>query len=204
MDAADGGRHPDAPTLMDALAVILFVFAWGFAEIRTQARERKRRRPTRARADRGSLVGLYASITVGYSLAFAVSFSPFGRLPGGQPLWLLVGAACIAGGLWIRHRAMATLADSFTYQVGFQADHRLIETGPYRRIRHPGYLGQLLVLLGVGIALASWLSIVGLMVPVLVAFLWRIRVEEEALRREFAGQFDCYAGRTCRLIPGLY
>ena len=60
------------------------------------------------------------------------------------------------------------------------------------------------MLLGVGIVLVDWLSIVGLMVPVLTAFLWRIRVEEEALRREFAGQFDSYAGRTCRLIPGLY
>ena len=99
---------------------------------------------------------------------------------------------------------MATLATSFTYQVWIQAGHHLIEAGLYRRIRHPGYLGQLLVLLGVGIALANWLSIIGLMVPVLAAFLWRIRVEEEALRREFAGQFDCYAGRTCRLIPGLY
>ena len=59
-------------------------------------------------------------------------------------------------------------------------------------------------MLGVGIALANWLSIVGLLVPVLAALLWRIRVEEEALRREFAGQFDSYAGRTCRLIPGLY
>jgi protein-S-isoprenylcysteine O-methyltransferase len=189
---------------MDKVAVILFVVAWGFAEVRSQARERKRRRDPAASADRGSLVALYASITVGYSLAFAASFSPFGGLPGGQPSWLVVGMACIAGGLWIRHRAMATLAAYFTYQVEIQADHRLIETGPYRRIRHPGYLGQLLVLLGVGVALANWLSIVGLMVPVLAAFLWRIRVEEDALRTEFAGQFERYAARTRRLIPGLY
>ena len=38
---------------------------------------------------------------------------------------------------------MATLGAYFTYQVKIQTDHRLIETGPYRRIRHPGYLGQL-------------------------------------------------------------
>ena len=132
-----------------------------------------------------------------------MSFAPFGRLPGEQPLWLLVGAACIAGAS-IRHSAVATLAAYFTYQVEIQTDHRLIETGPYRRIRHPGYLGGLLVLLGVGIATANWLAIVGLMVPVLAAFLWRIRVEEEALRGEFGRQFDSYAGRTCRLVPGLY
>ena len=188
---------------MDKLTVILFVVAWGFAEVRTQARERKRRGNSPAPADRGSLIALYASITVGYSLAFAASFSPFGRLPGGQPLWLLAGAACMAG-LWIRRGAMATLATYFTYQVSIQAGHHLIEAGPYRRIRHPGYLGQLLVLLGVGVALANWLSIAGLMVPVLAAFLWRIRVEEQALRGEFSGQFDSYAARTSRLIPGVF
>jgi len=189
---------------MDKLLVIVFSYAWFGVEAYNQIQQRKRRDRTAAPADRGSLVLLYVCIAIGYSVAIAVSFAPVGRLPGGQPFWLLVGAACIAGGLWIRHRAMATLADSFTCHVEFQADHRLIETGPYRRIRHPGYLGQLLVLLGVGIALASWLSIVGLMVPVLVAFLWRIRVEEEALRGEFAERFDSYATRTWRLIPGLY
>ena len=189
---------------MDKVVVILFVFAWGFAEVRTQANERTRRRGSPAPADRGSLIALYAAITVGYSLAFAASFSPFGRLPGGQPLWLLAGAACIAGGLWIRRSAMATLATSFTYQVWIQAGHHLIEAGLYRRIRHPGYLGQLLVLLGVSVALANWLSIAGLMVPVLAAFLWRIRVEEQALRGEFSGQFDSYAARTSRLIPGVF
>ncbi len=190
--------------LMDKLLVIVFSYAWFGVEVYNQIQQRKRRDRTAAPADRGSLVLLYVCIAIGYSVAIAVSFAPFGRLPGGQPFWLLVGAACIAGGLWIRHSAMATLGAYFSYQVKIPTDHRLIETGPYRRIRHPGYLGQLLVLFGVGIALANGLSVVGLMVPVLAAFLWRIRVEEGALRREFAGQFDSYAGRTCRLIPGLY
>ena len=99
---------------------------------------------------------------------------------------------------------MATLAAYFTYQVEIQADHRLVEEGLYQRIRHPGYLGQLLVFLGVGLALANWLSIVGLLVPVTVGFVWRIRVEEAALRVRFAERFDGYCRRTRRLIPWLY
>ena len=150
----------------------------------------------------GSLALLYVCIGIGYSVAIAVSFAPFGRLPGEQPLWLLVGAACIAGDLDSPQRG--GYPRGLLHLVEIQTDHRLIETGPYRRIRHPGYLGGLLVLLGVGIATANWLAIVGLMVPVLAAFLWRIRVEEEALRGEFGRQFDSYAGRTCRLVPGLY
>ena len=189
---------------MERLVVIAFVFAWGLVEVRAQAGERRGRGGAPAAMDRGSIVAIYAGISIGYGLAFAASFAPFGRLPGGQPFWLLVGAVLVAVGLWIRHQAMATLAASFTYRVEIVPAHRLVETGLYRRVRHPGYLGQLLVLLGVGIALASWLSIVGLMVPVAIAFLWRIHVEEAALRGEFGEAFDAYAHRTRRLIPGVY
>jgi protein-S-isoprenylcysteine O-methyltransferase Ste14 len=189
---------------MDKLVVIFFACAWGGVEIYSQMQERRRRGSAPTPADRGSLIVLYACITVGYSVAFAVSCVPDGRLPVGQPFWLVVGAAFIAGGLWIRRGAMATLAAHFTYQVEIQADHRLVEEGLYRRIRHPGYLGQLLVFLGVGLALANWLSIVGLLVPVLVGFLWRIRVEEAALRARFAERFDNYCRRSRRLIPRLY
>ena len=188
---------------MDKLVVIVFAFAWGGVEVYAQTRLCRRSGGVPTAADRGSLMLLYACITVGYSVAFAVSFSPYGRLPVGQPLWLVVGAAFIAGGLWIRRSAMATLAAHFTYRVDIQADHRLVEEGLYRRIRHPGYLGQLLVFVGIGLALANWLSILGLLVPVMVGFAWRIHVEEAALRARFGERFDDYCLRTRRLVPGL-
>jgi protein-S-isoprenylcysteine O-methyltransferase len=147
---------------------------------------------------------LYVCIAIGYSVAIAVSFAPLGRLPGEQPLWLVAGAALIVCGLWIRHLAMRTLAGFFTYQVEIQDDHRLVETGLYRRVRHPGYLGQLLVLAGVGVALASWLSIAAMIVFAFVAFRRRIGVEEAALQARFAGQYEAYRRRTRRLIPWLY
>ena len=186
---------------MDRLIVIMFVSAWGYAEVRAQARAG--RAPGAATADRGSLLALYLSITLGYGLAFAASYLPVARLPGEQPAFLLVGGVLVAAGLWIRYRAIATLRASFRYRVEFVPGHRLVETGPYGHIRNPGYAGQLLVFLGVAVALASWLSIIGLMVPVAGAFLWRIRVEEAALRDEFGEVFDAYARRTARLVPGL-
>ena len=189
---------------MDKLVVILFACAWGGVEVYSQMRQRRRRGGATTPADRGSLIMLYACITVGYGIAFAMSYSPHGRLPVGQPFWLVVGAAFVAGGLWIRRSAMATLAAYFTYQVEIKADHRLVEEGLYRRIRHPGYLGQLLVFLGIGLALANWLSIVGLLVPVIFGFAWRIRVEEAALRAEFGERFDAYCRRTRPLIPWVY
>ena len=188
---------------MDKIVVLLFAFAWGGVEIHAQMQQRSRRGGVRTHADRRSLLVLYACITVGYSVAFAASFIPYGRFPVGQPFWLVIGAASAAGGLWIRRSAMATLAAYFTYPVEIQADHRLVEEGLYRRIRHPGYLGQVLVFLGIGLALANWLSIVGLLVPVMVGFAWRIHVEETSLRARFGDPFDDYCRRSWRLIPWL-
>ena len=190
--------------LMDKFLVIVFSYAWFGVEAYNQIQQRKRRDRTASPADRGSLVLLYVCIAIGYSVAIAVSFAPFGRLPGEQPLWLIAGAVLIAGGLWIRHLAKRTLATFFTYQVEIQADHQLVETGLYRRIRHPGYLGQLLVFAGVGVALANWLSIAAMIVFTFVAFRWRIGVEEAALQARFADQFEAYRQRSWRLIPWLY
>ena len=117
---------------------------------------------------------------------------------------VLLGLALIVGGLWIRYSAMRTLASFFTYAVEVQEQHRLVETGMYRIVRHPGYLGQLLVFLGIGLALANWISLLGLALPIGLAFSRRIAVEEQALRQHFAGAYEAYARRSWRLIPWLY
>lgn len=189
---------------MDKLLVIVFSYALLGVEVYNQIQQRRRGGGPASPADRGSLALLYVCIAVGYSVAIAVSFAPFGRLPGEQPAWLVAGAALIACGLWIRQLAMRTLARFFTYQVEIQADHRLVEAGLYGRIRHPGYLGQLLVFAGVGVALANWVSIAAMIAFAFVAFRWRISVEEAALRARFPDQYDAYRRRTWRLIPWLY
>ncbi len=99
---------------------------------------------------------------------------------------------------------MQTLAAYFTYQVEIQEKHRLVETGLYRYIRHPGYLGQLLVFLGIGLAMANWITVLGLFLPVFVAFSWRMRVEEAALQARFTGQYEAYRKRSWRLIPWIF
>lgn len=184
--------------------VILFAYAWGGLEIFQQIKQRKTQRNTSPSSDRGSLIVLYVGITLGYCLAIPTSFSPFGRLTWGQPIWQVTGLALIVGGLWIRYSAMRTLASLFTYEVEIQAEHQLVETGLYRWVRHPGYLGQLLVFLGIGLALANWISLLGLALPIGVAFVHRISVEERALQQHFAGAYDVYRRRSWRLIPWVY
>jgi len=182
--------------------VVIFIYAWGGWEISQQIKQRKQNQA--APDDQGSLTLLYVCIGLGYAISIPISFTPYGRMDWGHPYWLVLGILLIVGGLWIRISAMRTLAAYFTYEVGIQAQHQLVQKGLYRYIRHPGYLGQLLVFLGIGFALTNWIAVLGLFLPVLIAFSRRISIEERVLQAHFADQYEEYRKRSWRLLPWLY
>jgi protein-S-isoprenylcysteine O-methyltransferase len=76
-----------------------------------------------------------------------------------------------------------------------------VRRGPYRFVRHPAYAGNLLAALGLGLALANWLSIAALVVLPLLGHLPRIRVEEAALEGALGEQYRAYEAETARLVP---
>jgi protein-S-isoprenylcysteine O-methyltransferase Ste14 len=69
-------------------------------------------------------------------------------------------------------------------------------------IRHPSYAGSLLTILGVLVACANPVSLLGL-IPALVAYGYRIHVEEQVLSRDLGAPYRAYMRRTRRLIPFL-
>ena len=89
--------------------------------------------------------------------------------------------------------------------VRVQSDrgHCVIDVGPYRFVRHPGYLATLFAMFSGGIALGSWLA----MIPVLgfaAIFLRRTLLEDRLLRDELPDYAE-YARRVrWRLIPGIF
>lgn len=80
----------------------------------------------------------------------------------------------------------------------------LVQTGLYRHVRHPAYAGSLLAYLGMGLAVANWISVVLIFFPILLAALYRIRVEEEVLRDTFGQEYADYSIGRKRLLPGIY
>ena len=88
--------------------------------------------------------------------------------------------------------------------VAIAAGHRLIDTGPYRFVRHPSYTGALMAFLGLALCLANWVSLAVMLIPVLLVFLRRMHVEEDALLRALGNQYRDYMQRTKRLIPAVY
>jgi len=110
----------------------------------------------------------------------------------------------IAAGLVLRRLAMRALGDHFTIKVVLRADHRLVESGPYRSIRHPNYTGLVLVMLGTAVVLQSPLALAAVVFVWLPALLLRIKHEEAVLLQHFGDAYRSYTQRTRRLVPGIY
>jgi len=80
----------------------------------------------------------------------------------------------------------------------------LITAGPYRLIRHPGYLSSLLLWLGAGGATTNGIVMALIGIPLVRAYRYRIQAEEALLAAAFPHEYHGYARRTWRLIPYLY
>ena len=122
---------------------------------------------------------------------------------GGTWAPVALGLSIVAAGA-ARIWAVVTLGRFFKITVTIQPDHQVVETGPYRRLRHPSYTGLLLILAGVGVAFGNWLSLLALVALPLVGILIRIRVEEAALLAALGDSYASYSARTDRLIPGVW
>jgi protein-S-isoprenylcysteine O-methyltransferase Ste14 len=79
----------------------------------------------------------------------------------------------------------------------------LVTTGPYRLVRHPLYLGFLMLTSGEALAFASWPAVLALLAGIGPSFLWRAVQEERVLRRTFGERYDLYRRQTRMIIPHL-
>jgi len=77
-------------------------------------------------------------------------------------------------------------------------------SGPYRHIRHPAYLGSLLVWSGAIAASGNAIALVSIVLAMLAAYATRIAHEEQLLRRTVGASYEAYCQRSWRLIPFLY
>src|ERR1700760_3708603 len=89
------------------------------------------------------------SITAGYMV---MTNLPQAGLPA--QTWVTgLAIVMMAVGLAIRWYSIIYLGRFFTVNVAIAADHQLIDSGPYRRIRHPSYTGALLAFIGLGLSM---------------------------------------------------
>ena len=156
------------------------------------------------RVDRFSMLAIVLANWIGITVSITLGFSGAGALGGATIPAQLLGLALFATGIVVRSVAIAQLGPLHTPDVAIQAGHRVVDTGLYRHVRHPSYLGACIAFLGFGLGLGSWLSAVVVLGMALIAYAYRIHVEEKALRDSLGDAYASYQGRTHRLIPGIY
>jgi protein-S-isoprenylcysteine O-methyltransferase Ste14 len=121
------------------------------------------------------------------------------------PLWVvLIGYVLLIGGIAVTTWAQA-VNPFFELGVRIQKErsHRVITSGPYRFVRHPGYIAAIAMFVGIPLALASWWALLpaALAITLLVV---RTSWKDRLLQAELSGYAD-YARRTrYRLLPGFW
>jgi protein-S-isoprenylcysteine O-methyltransferase Ste14 len=187
-----------------AKAVVLLAF---IATVLIRAPHGKRSRSVKVAKSRKGSVEVFL-LTVAWIAFFlpifwiATPWLAFADFPL-YPFPLVAGSLLLALGLWIFHRSHADLGTNWSVTLEIRDSHSLVTTGLYRHVRHPMYSALLLYGLGQMVTVPNW--VVG---PSYVAMLLmcalRVGPEEKLMRDEFNGEYEVYASRTKRLIPGVW
>lgn len=165
---------------------------------------RRSRSRTGTKQDRSTLGMIWLVIAVSIAVGIFVAGNwHAGALPNGR-VFAVVGVTLFALGLILRWWAIITLGRFFTVDVVIEEDHEVVERGPFRVVRHPSYTGVLLAFVGWALTLRNWAAMLVVLVPIFIAFVRRMNVEEEALRGALGEKYAAYMRRTKRLVPGVY
>jgi protein-S-isoprenylcysteine O-methyltransferase Ste14 len=161
----------------------------------------QQRRDEATKSDRGSLRLLITCAAIGIVvLALAPKIAPHAAIHP-APAAYAFGLGLFLAGFGMRRWSEMTLGRYFTFAVMTSANQPVITTGPYRLVRHPGYTGVLLVVLGAGAVSGNWLGLAGWTLLVMLPLLYRIHVEEHALLNTLGDPYRSYAAHHKRLIP---
>jgi len=181
--------------LFAGLALLFFAFL-----IRTLSRASGE---TGAKRDNRSRFGIILQ-SVGIGLA---GFGPpkatlpslgVAGLAGSVAVLVLMG-----GAIGLFAASSRALGRNWSVVARMRRDHELVRQGPYARVRHPIYLGLLLFLLALAVALGHWLNLL-LAIPLfLIGTRIRTRIEDRLLEAQFGDSFRDYARTTPAIIPKL-
>jgi protein-S-isoprenylcysteine O-methyltransferase len=114
-----------------------------------------------------------------------------------------VGYALLLAGMLFAGWARLFLGGNWSSNVALKQGHTLVQSGPYRIVRHPIYTGLLVALLGTAIALGELRCFLGVL---LAAIAWKIKSmsEETLMVQQFGDQYARYREQVKGLVPYLW
>ena len=154
----------------------------------------------------GTRLATVALLVAGAALIFRQT-GPFGRLSGRfvpEREWIKgCGELLVAAGVGLAIWARWHIGQFWSARVTLKEDHRLIQSGPYARVRHPIYTGVLLAMIGSALFVGEWRALLGVAL-VFVTHWLKARREEALLTEQFGTQYQEYRERTGSLVPRLH
>jgi protein-S-isoprenylcysteine O-methyltransferase Ste14 len=163
---------------------------------------------TRATVRRESFVARYGVMlieVVGFTLLFNGDFDigPLGRhfVPRNVPA-AAIGTALTWMGLGVAIWARYHLGQFWSGRITLKEDHRLIQTGPYARLRHPIYTGLDFAAIGTALVIDRWRCVAGVVV-IMAGFVIKGKREEALLAGQFGEAFQEHRKHTGFLLPRL-
>src|ERR1700682_5040116 len=189
-------------TVASLVTFLVVFYFWIGAELWLGSR-RRHLPPGATDHDSGSkwwLIGsVWASVAIGFWTALLL---PGTAIKTGRTVVFIVGLILMLAGMALRWYSIRVLGTSFTCEVSTRPGQAVVQTGPYRWVRHPSYTGGLVTVFGVLLCCCNLASLAALIV-VIAGYAYRIRVEESALANELGQPYQDYMRRTKRLIPFL-
>ncbi len=123
----------------------------------------------------------------------------------GAPIGLnIIGLVLMTCGLLVRLHSMKVLGRRYSTLLFVNKDHALVTKGIYGIIRHPVYLGDIVLFVATGIAVANFVVLLVITVACIPAYLVRIGHEERMMIEHYGGAYLAYRKRTRKLIPFIY
>lgn len=110
----------------------------------------------------------------------------------------------VLGAVGLFDASSRTMGKNWSLVARTREDHQLVRTGPFAVVRHPIYVALFLFMIGMAIAYGHTRNLI-LAVPVYAVATWlRARLEERLLRHRFGADYDAYAARVKRFVPGVF
>lgn len=194
---------PIRPVGLPGLAVIATGFVLFLIALMVA---RRRRRPdageTAQRAPKswgGIVVQMLGIATVGFG-PIDVSLDPLSSaaLVQATTVAVLMGSA-IALFSWASH----AMGRNWAIVASTRSDHALVTDGPFARVRNPIYVALFLFMLAFAVAYGHYAGLVPGVPLYLFGTMLRVRIEEQLLRDRFGVDYDIYARRVKRFVPGV-
>lgn len=179
-----------------SIVIWLLMEAYVFFKLNRKAYDENKEKKSKLIIFGCILFGMFGSLLVDPSI-----LETFNRPLSG---WRYLSIPLILLGVLVRWRAIRQLGASFSVNVGVPEGTELKKDGLYGLVRHPSYLGEIIIFLGVAVAVYHLIGSLFVFVFPTAAFIYRIHMEEKVLIDFFGAEYKQYQKQTKKVIPFIY